>query len=280
MIIDYYQAELQEKKIFVRAKFRPPLKATQLMVSEACLLYNVKGPSFVYGGDKTENLSSEEGALMKCGNYISDWKATDENEIFEVITIHFYPEVLKDVFENHIPEYLVKSENKSGRLLQKINKNAVLRSYINSLIMYFDNPELFNSDTIKLKIKELIALLYRLDSNGIREILSDLFNPSELDFKKIIDAHIFDNLSLSELSALTHLSTSSFNRKFRAVYGASPGKYILSKKLEKASELLAISSKRISDICFESGFTDLSNFSKQFRRHFGVSPSAFQMNKE
>ncbi|MEO1096898.1 MAG: AraC family transcriptional regulator [Bacteroidota bacterium] len=138
-----------------------------------------------------------------------------------------------------------------------------------------DNNELFNSDTIKLKLKELIALLYRLDSHGIREILSDLFNPYDLDFKKIVKEHLFHNLSLNEFATLLHLSESIFKRKFKQVYQSAPGKYVLNKKLEKAADLLTNSSMRVGEVCFECGFGDVSNFTKAFKARYGIVPSAY-----
>lgn len=276
MIVDFFQADLSGKQVFVRAKFKPPFKTTVYMESEACLMYNVKGPGYVYGADKTEMVAEQESALMKCGNFIGDWKATSKEALFDVITIHFFPEVIQEVFENNMPEYLTKPVNHSRRVFQKIEANAILKSYIDSLLIYFDNPELFNNDTIKLKLKELIALLYQLDSHGVREILSDLFNPHDVDFKKVVAAHLFHNLSLEEFAALQHQSVSTFKRRFKEIYQASPGQYITTKKLEKAAHLLANTSQRIGEVCYDCGFGDVSNFTKAFKAHYGVTPSAYQ----
>ena len=279
MVTEYYQAELHDKPVFVRVKFKPPFRAKQSMISEACLMYNVKGPSHLYGADQTLALSAENGAFMKCGNYISDWQATEQNETFEVITIHFFPEILQELFANDIPDYLQNPSSGSKRVMQKINESLILKSYIDSLLIYFDNPALFNADTIKLKLKELIALLHTLDSNDIREILAGLFSPYELDFKKVVEAHLYHPLSLDDFSALAGMSVSSFTRKFKEIYRTSPGQYMLAKRLEKASYLLTASTKRIGDICYESGFNDLSNFTKYFKSHYGMAPSAFRKSK-
>ena len=276
MIIDYFQAELLDKKVYVRTRFKPPLKTIVSMESEACLMYSLNAPAFVYGGDQTEVISEEESALMKCGNYIGTWKATEPDVVYEVITIHFYPEVLKEIYENNIPEYLLKSKNQTKKVFQKIEANTILKSYMDSLLIYFDNPDLFTNDTIKLKLKELIALLYQLDSHGVREILSDLFNPYDLDFKKVVTEHIFHNLSLEELAALLHLSVSTFKRRFKQLYHSSPGQYITTKKLEKAAQLLSSSSLRIGDVCYDCGFGDVSNFTKAFKAAYGQTPSAYQ----
>jgi len=276
MVLDFKQIELDKKVVFKRVKFKPPLKGVQIMESEACLLYNVYGPAQFYGGDQTQSVNTSESVLMKCGNYISDWRKIDDEMPYDVITIHFFPDVLEQVFENNIPEYLTKSSSKAGKIFQKVEKNDILKSYIDSLLIYFDNPDLFNNDTIKLKLKELIALLYNLDSNGIREILSDLFNPHKVEFKKTIEEHVFHDLSLEEFATLVHMSVSTFKRKFKETYDTSPIKYVISKKLEKAANLLSTTEHRVSDICFDCGFGDVSNFSKTFSKKYGVTPSEYQ----
>lgn len=55
--------------------------------------------------------------------------------------------------------------------------------------------------------------------------------------------------------------------------------YLLQKRLERASKLLADDAgqdRKIADIAFEAGFTDLSHFNRTFRRHFGDTPSGMR----
>ena len=276
MILNYQKIELLEKTVFERVIFKPPLKATEIMENEACLIYSINGNSNMYGEDRSQTLDKDESVLMKCGNFINHWQLSQEENPYDVIAIHFYPDVLKLIFENQIPEYLQKPINHNHQLFQKIDRNSILKSYIDSLLVYFENPVLFTHDTTKLKLKELIALLYNMNINGVREILSDLFNPNQVEFKKVIAEHLYHDLSLEEYATLLHLSLSSFKRRFREIYSASPGQYIKNKRLEKAASLLASTSSKIGDICFDCGFGDLSNFTKAFSKKYGMSPSKYQ----
>lgn len=276
MILNYQKIELLEKIVFERVKFNPPLKANEIMQNEACLIYSLNGSSKIVGGEETETLARQDSVLMKCGNFINQWHMKEETTENEAIAIHFYPDVLSLIFENQIPDYLSKSGNNSGKVFHKIEKNEILKSYIDSLLIYFDNPSLFITDAIKLKLKELISLLYNMNSNGIRELLSNLFNPSHLEFKKVIAKQLFNNLSLEDYAMLLNMSLSTFKRKFKELYNTSPGQYILTKRLERAAQLLGSSNQRISDICYDCGFSDLSNFSKAFSKRYGFSPTEYQ----
>jgi len=276
MILNYQKIELLEQVVFERVLFRPPLKATETMENEACLIYAMNGNSKMYSQDELEHLSTGESILLKCGSFINQWQPAQTSQNFEAIAIHFYPNVLQMVFDNHIPDYLKNPVNPNQLLFQKIKSNAILQSYMNSLLMYFENPVLFTTDTIKLKLRELITLLYNLDLGGIRKILSDLFNPQQIDFKTVIAQHLFEPLNLEDYAFLLHLSLSTFRRKFQEIYGTSPGKYIQHQRLEKAAQLLTISNQQVSEICFDCGFGDISNFTKAFSKKYGCSPSKFR----
>ena len=279
MILSYQKIELLDKTIFERVIFSPPLKATESMKNEACLIYAVNGHSKFYGSDQNISLGTGESLLMKCGNFVNHWqKMEGSEEENEAVAIHFYPKIIEFVFRDQLPEYLKRPPRELGFVARKIDPNKILKSYIGSLIMYFENPELFDQDAIRLKLKELIGLLYNLNINGIRELLADMFTPERIEFKEVISKHLFHDLSLEDYALLTHTSLSTFKRKFKDIYRESPARYIKNKRLEFAAELLTNTEYRITDVCFDSGFTDLSNFSKSFQKKFGISPKEYKQN--
>lgn len=276
MIINHQIIKLQDKIIFQRAVFKPPLKVTQMMNDEACLIYCQNGESKLYGQDQQFTLSNDESILMKCGNFVNHWQITESANPFEAITIHFFPDILKLIFDNHIPDFLKNQNNPRQLLLQKIDSNTIIKSFMQSLSMYFENPTICTQDTIKLKLKEFITLLYNMNSGGIRAILSDLFNPQQVAFKEVITSHLFQDLSLEELAALLNVSLSTFKRRFAQIYDCPPRQYILQKKLDKAALLLSTSKESVSNICYDCGFGDLSNFTKAFTKKYHYSPSAYR----
>lgn len=276
---NHHKIELLGKTVFERIVFTPPLKATEWMENEACLIYSREGSAKMHSHNKSERFAQDESVFMKCGNYINHWQIREEDSRNEAVAIHFYPDVISLIFETNIPKYLLEPVNAGAESFVKIDKSSVLKSYVEGLMVYFDNPVLFNEDSIKLKLRELISLLYGLNSNGIREILSDLFNPDKREFKSIIARHLYDDLSLEELATLTHLSLASFKRKFKEHYELSPGQYLLQKKLERAGKLLRTTEDRIADVGFDCGFNDLSSFTRAFSKKYGVSPTSYRNSK-
>ena len=247
------------------------------MEEEACFIYAIEGNSTIYGAGTQANIETDESVLMKCGNYLNYWKKnTLAKQSYEAIAVHFYPDVLRLVFEHSVPEFIQSKSDQPAASFQTINKQETIKQYIEGLLFYFKNPTLATDTLVKIKLKELIVLLHQLNNPGIRAILSDLFNPEQIAFKEIINAYLLEDLSVEDYAQLTNLSLSSFKRTFKKVFQESPGRYIKHKRLEKAAELLKVSNQRITDVCYSCGFNDLGHFSKSFTAKYGHSPSAYQ----
>jgi AraC-like DNA-binding protein len=91
-----------------------------------------------------------------------------------------------------------------------------------------------------------------------------------------MSANYLFNLQLDDFAKLCNRSLSSFKRDFQMVFKASPGHWLLEKRITNAKKLLITTDKPVSDVCFESGFESSTHFSRVFKEHFGVSPLQFR----
>ncbi len=91
-----------------------------------------------------------------------------------------------------------------------------------------------------------------------------------------IDAHADHPVDLESAAGQTGLSPFHFLRLFASVLGVTPHQYLVRSRLRRAARLLAGDSRSITDIAFDVGFADLSNFVRTFRRAAGVSPRRFR----
>ena len=66
-----------------------------------------------------------------------------------------------------------------------------------------------------------------------------------------------------------------FRKLFCGFYGVSPIKYINALKLSRAEELLASQMYSVTEAAEMSGYTDMSHFSREFKKHTGMSPTEF-----
>ena len=92
-----------------------------------------------------------------------------------------------------------------------------------------------------------------------------------------IDANAAEPIDLSATAEQAGLSAFHFLRLFGKVVGATPHQYLVRCRLRRAARALAEDPARsVTDIAFDAGFGDVSNFVRTFHRAAGVSPRRFR----
>ncbi|HZP94379.1 MAG TPA: AraC family transcriptional regulator [Burkholderiales bacterium] len=91
-----------------------------------------------------------------------------------------------------------------------------------------------------------------------------------------IDAHSHEPIDLDRAAGEAGLSSFHFLRLFARVLGVTPYQYLLRSRLRRAARLLADDSRPITEVAFDAGFADLSNFVRTFHRAAGVPPRGFR----
>jgi len=91
-----------------------------------------------------------------------------------------------------------------------------------------------------------------------------------------LDAHSHQPIDLDATAQQAGLSAFHFLRLFAKVIGATPHQYLVRSRLRNAARLLADDARSITDVAYDVGFSDLSNFVRTFHRAAGVSPRDFR----
>ena len=91
-----------------------------------------------------------------------------------------------------------------------------------------------------------------------------------------IDAHSHQQIDLEQAAGEAGISPFHFLRLFSSVLGVTPHQYLVRSRLRHAARLLADNDISITDVAYDVGFGDLSNFVRTFHRAAGVSPRRFR----
>jgi AraC-like DNA-binding protein len=91
-----------------------------------------------------------------------------------------------------------------------------------------------------------------------------------------IEAHSHREIDLEQTAAQAGISPFHFLRLFSSVLGVTPHQYLVRSRLRHAARLLAGDGISITDIAYDVGFGDLSNFVRTFHRAAGISPLRFR----
>ena len=93
---------------------------------------------------------------------------------------------------------------------------------------------------------------------------------------EFIDHNLVGNITLDDLAGLAGLSSFHFSRKFKADFGVAPHYYVLSRRIERAKQLLKKDRLPLKLVAAECGFADQSHLNRAFRKFLGVTPNDFR----
>jgi len=121
----------------------------------------------------------------------------------------------------------------------------------------------------------LVAYLFfrEKDKNWRDKEVLDKIDKARLFIREKINTQ----LSPEEIAASLNMSYTWFRRMFRQYTGLAPAQYITQFKIQKAKEMLSVSSKTIKEIAIELGFESIDYFSTQFRKQTGQTPTQFRV---
>jgi len=260
-----------------RNVFTPPLKFSDNLSNEARIVHIVKGRSRLYSANHVWDLKTGDTLIMKSDNFINTWLENKDGSANKIIGFRLEASLLNAIYHGSLPAYFKNVVSNEHSPIEVVRENLIVDDYFGSLERYFDNPQYFDDEILASKIREVISILVQTDTTGtVRELFGSLFTSREYSFQKVVSQQLYQPLNLEDLAFLTNMSLSSFKRKFQDIYGTSPSKYFTAKRLERAQQLLKTTTMQVAEIALESGFNDISHFSKTFKKFYGVPPSELQ----
>ena len=113
----------------------------------------------------------------------------------------------------------------------------------------------------------LAGALREQDSNPVAEVL------------RYVNDHMCEPLTVRDLAEHVCMSPSAFAHLFREATGTAPYQFVKSMRLNRASDLLVQDGLNVTEVMHQVGYTSLSHFTNEFKRHFGVTPRAYALSR-
>jgi AraC-like DNA-binding protein len=136
------------------------------------------------------------------------------------------------------------------------------------------------TEKVKARAKKLLT---RLEQHQVTNDVADLHQDSVVYKDKVVERvmdyvneHYLEPLSLEGIAEKFHRAPAYLTTRFRQATGLPVMECVLEKRMGEAKHLLLTTSKTVQSIAEHVGYPDLSLFSRQFRRRFGVSPSQWR----
>ncbi len=182
--------------------------------------------------------------------------------------------VKTDIRTSHIPLILLTARSAKEQKLEGLESGAD---------DYITKP--FDFDILSLRIKKLLQLRQKRQENfnPQMEIAPSEITITSLDEKLIKKAikYVEDNisrseLSVEELSGELNMSRVHLYKKILSITGKTPIEFIRIIRLKRAAQFLRESQQTVSEIAYQTGFSNPKFFRKYFKEEFGVLPSEYQ----
>jgi AraC family transcriptional regulator len=141
------------------------------------------------------------------------------------------------------------------------------------------------TQSMELLIRHLMCWHSNVSRNSRRRVVSPAV-PHPLAPRHLgrvlayIDANIGGDITLSDLAQLVGVSKHHFIRSFRAATGRTPYAFLVDRRLARAVDALRHSPMAIARIARAAGFKTAPGFSNVFKKHYGMSPSAFRSRSQ
>ena len=232
-------------------------------------------------GDSSEVIGDYDLVLITSPQLEHVWEQnTCTSEDIREITIQFDFGMVEDSIFGRNPFLSIRKMMNEARKGLCFPLSAIMSVY----------KELDTLSSIKdgfYAVMQFMTILYELSRcEGVRTLASSSFakvaveddSRRILKVKNYINENYMDELRLAQLAEIAGMSASAFSRFFKQHTGRNLSDYIIDIRLGYATRKLVDTSRSISEISFECGFNNLSNFNRIFKKKKGCSPSEFREN--
>ena len=241
----------------------------------------IQGEKSMQFANRTVNIKDDEFHFLSAGNCLAS-VSLSERKVFSSILIFFDNQALADFYLKY-DSFISKVRGKKKVVSESyvsFKKDAWILHYINSLKLLFQATAEISTEMRILKFEELMVYLVEKYPEKILSFqTSEVHELNDLEVRKAVEANISNNITLEELAFLCNISLSTFKRRFVKIYGSSPNKWMLQRRMEMAKTLLLHHHEKPSEVFHKVGYENHSSFTQSFKQTFGMTPKAFQLRQ-
>jgi AraC-like DNA-binding protein len=236
----------------------------------------ISGEKIMHFADKSVHIKDDEFHFLSAGNCLASMELSKQ-KYFQSILIFFDNSVLQDFYIKYAAIVNKVTHDGVHSPYLSFKKDAFVLNYINSLNLLFDAAGDISEEMKLLKFEELMLHLLQKYPTEILSFQTDRSQDfDDFRIRNAVETNVQNNITVDELAFLCNTSPSTFNRRFSKIYGTSPSKWLLLRRMEIAKNLLLHYQEKPSEVYYKVGYENHSSFSQSFKQIFGQTPKDFQ----
>ena len=240
--------------------------------------YIVKGMA-VFSCENKSCIAKKGDIFVFLPNQIHGMTPLEENKIY-YDTLLFRGEIFGNSEERLVQKYIYPLNEGVYSVQTPISEGdngyERIKETIETIFCSVKQGDILQDILFKSKLLELFYLLYvhgYISEGQVSKVnYSTIVRPA----LRYIEEHFSENITVEELAESIPLSKSYFMNCFKKATGMGTIEYITQMRIKHACEKLMESDKTIMQIAFESGFRNLSNFNRLFKKNVGCSPGDYK----
>ena len=196
--------------------------------------------------------------------------------LFHNLVMYFTNEVFADFWIKYIALRKESRNDVPKCAFITYRQDDFIGHYIQSLLLLLKTPAIFSVQLKQVKLEELLLYLLHTDPAKLHSLAVNVANSDDMQIRKVVESHITSPITTEELAFLCHTSLSTFKRKFLLLYGTSPQKWLVRKRMQVAADLLKLPHERSGSVYEKVGYENQSGFIVAFKSQYGVTPTEYQ----
>lgn len=174
--------------------------------------------------------------------------------------------------------YIMPVINRKSVINPTVGENYELKTAIDCLFSELSSPKKSFELGIYSLLYRIFYLLYRdgTVTEAAKETRTEKQNRAVSKMLDFAQNNYSENVTLSQLAQVGSLSEKYLCRLFKDYTNMTPIEYINNLRIENACHLMIHSNLSVTESALESGFNDLSYFTRLFKRYKGVTPSVYK----
>lgn len=249
--------------------------------SEFELLYILEGFGTRFVADNIESFQS--GDLVLMGSNLPHFWRSDESyhkensrKKIKYIVVQFSNEFFKEAISEYPEFHLIKE------LLDRAGKGILFsKEYAEQVkrkIFKVARSKGFERALLTLKLLQFLA-----KTEDYKSLAGELYQVENHDFTSdrmtkvmhFLNTSYLKKVELEKVADVANLHPSAFCRYFKEKSGKSLSEFVSDMRISYACRLIIEGKMSVSQICYESGFNNISNFNRTFKKHTGYTPSNY-----
>ncbi|MBQ8310058.1 MAG: helix-turn-helix transcriptional regulator, partial [Clostridia bacterium] len=236
------------------------------------LLYIVKGSVDVTVDGVCE--TAETGTLLLFSRF-EEHSIAVRGDIYKRYSLRISPDIVNSHDNELLFGVLVNRAAGFCRALPLGEHAAFAESLFRRITLEYRERSLFREEMLDALLRELLIAICRLMPHRALPEMSDAAR-FVYRLQQRFESNFHENFSLGQLAEECHMSVSYLSHLFKETTGMSVMEYLHACRMLAAKKYLATTDRSVGEIVSLCGFSDDSNFSRNFRQKTGMTPTEFR----